>query len=86
MAQKPGAQDARPVDALSFEEALKELEEIVRLLESGEVELERSINIYGRGAELKAHCEKKLEAARLKVEKIVLGPDGAAKAEPADFG
>ena len=70
---------------LSFEQALAELEKIVSELESGQAPLERSIDIYERGAALKAHCEKKLEAARLKVEKIVLGQGGAVSAEAADF-
>lgn len=69
----------------SFEQALAELEKIVSELESGQAPLERSIDIYERGAALKAHCEKKLEAARLKVEKIVLGQGGAVSAEAADF-
>jgi len=75
---------APDVAKLSFEQALAELETIVRQLESGDVELERSIEIYERGAALKAHCETKLQAAQLRVEKIVLGPDGAAS-EPAEF-
>lgn len=70
---------------LSFEQALAELETIVSKLESGQAPLEQSIDLYERGALLKAHCEKKLEAARLKVEKIVLGQSGAVSAEPADF-
>jgi exodeoxyribonuclease VII small subunit len=70
---------------LSFEQALAELETIVSRLESGQAPLEQSIDLYERGATLKAHCEKKLEAARLKVEKIVLGQGGAVAAEPADF-
>jgi exodeoxyribonuclease VII small subunit len=41
--------------------------------------------MYERGAALKAHCEKRLEAARLRVEKIVVGPQGAISAEPAEF-
>ena len=51
------------MDKLSFEEALKSLEEIVARLESGRVELEESIAIYERGAALKAHCERKLKDA-----------------------
>jgi exodeoxyribonuclease VII small subunit len=76
----------RPVEELSFEEALKELESIVRHLEDGDVELERSIAIYERGAALKTHCEKKLQAAQLKVEKIVLNAEGKPETEPADIG
>ena len=72
--------------ALSFEQALAELEKIVAQLESGQAPLEESIALYERGARLKAHCEARLEAARLKVEKIVVGRDGSAdRAEPAEF-
>ena len=74
------------IDGLSFEQALAELETIVRQLESGEVELEKSIAIYERGAALRAHCEGKLKDAELKVEKVMLGEDGKAKTEPADLG
>jgi len=71
---------------LSFEQALAELERIVAQMERGDVALEDSIALYQRGAALKAHCEAKLKDAQLKVEQIVLGPDGAAKAEPAKIG
>ena len=74
------------VSALSLEQALAELERIVAELESGQAPLERSIDMYERGARLKAHCEGRLEQARLRVEKIVVGPGGeASRAEPADF-
>ena len=61
---------------MSFEEAMKKLEEVVRDLESGNVELEKSIALYEEGARLKAHCEKKLKEAEEKVAKITLGADG----------
>ena len=77
--------DTSDIAALSFEQALAELEKIVSELESGQAPLERSIEVYERGAALKAHCESKLEAARLRVEKIVVGPNGAVSAEPAEF-
>ena len=74
------------VASLTFEQALAELERIVSELESGQAPLERSIDMYERGARLKAHCEGRLEQARLRVEKIVVGPGGeAVRAEPADF-
>ncbi len=74
------------ISNLSFEQALGELEKIVGELESGQAPLERSIEMYERGAALKAHCEARLEAARLRVEKIVMGPGGeAARSEPAEF-
>lgn len=65
------------LDKLSFEEALRQLEEIVARLESGRVELEESITIYERGAALKAHCERKLKDAEARIEKIVIGAGGA---------
>ena len=74
----------KPVDKMSFEEALAELEGIVRQLETGDVELEKSIAIYERGAALKAHCEARLKSAELKVEQIVHGTNGPTP-EPAAF-
>ena len=77
---------AIPAD-LSFEDALAQLETIINELERGQVPLERSIEIYERGAALKAHCEQRLKAAQLRVEKIVVGSDGQPRGvEPAEFG
>ena len=74
------------ISALSFEQALAELERIVGELESGQAPLEQSIELYERGARLKAHCEARLDAAKLRVEKIVMGPQGLpAGSEPAEF-
>lgn len=73
------------IATMSFEQALGELEEIVRRLESGESELDQAIGAYERGAQLKRHCEKKLSEARAKVEKITHGPEGATGTEPADI-
>ena len=70
---------------LNFEEALAELEDIVQRLEAGDVNLEESIDIYTRGAQLKRHCEAKLRAAEEKIEKVVLSADGSVQAEPADL-
>lgn len=69
---------------LTFEEALKELEAIVARLEDGRVDLEKSIEIYERGVQLKAHCEAKLKSAQARIEKIVVGPGGAAGVQPFD--
>ncbi|KCZ60656.1 exodeoxyribonuclease VII small subunit [Hyphomonas chukchiensis] len=74
----------KSIDKMSFEEALSELEGIVKQLEAGEVELEKSIAIYERGAALKAHCESRLKSAELKVEQIVQGAGGVTT-EPASF-
>lgn len=68
---------------LSFEEALAQLEQIVRQLESGQADLESSITEYERGMALKTHCQKKLDVAKLKVEKIIASPQGIAS-EPLD--
>ena len=78
---------AAPIPAdLSFEAALQRLEQIVSRLESGQAPLEESIALYEEGARLKAHCEERLKAAQLRVEKIVVGADGQAKGvEPAGF-
>lgn len=75
-----------PVEQLSFEAALKELEDIVGRLEQGEVDLEDSIALYERGQALKAHCEKKLKSAEGRLEKIVAGASGAQGSEPMDVG
>lgn len=77
--------DVPDLSGLSFEQALAELESIVSELESGRAELERSIQVYERGALLKAHCEAKLKEAQLRVEKIVMGSAGPAGVEAADF-
>ena len=75
----------RPVTEMSFEEALKELEGVVAQLERGEVPLDQSIRLYERGAELRKHCEAKLQAAQARVEMITLGENGqAAGTKPAE--
>jgi exodeoxyribonuclease VII small subunit len=79
------ADAASDIQSMSFEAALAELERIVEQLERGEVELEKSIGLYERGAALKAHCEARLKEAQLKVDKLVVGGDGSVSAEPADL-
>ena len=74
----------KAIDKLSFEEALGELEGIVRNLESGEAPLEDSIANYERGTQLKIHCEAKLREAREKIEKITVNQDGGLSATPLD--
>ena len=61
---------------LSFEAALKRLEEIVRKLESGEASLDEAIELYGEGDRLKQQCEARLQAAQARIEKIQLGRGG----------
>jgi exodeoxyribonuclease VII small subunit len=71
------------IAAMSFEDALAELEQIVRRLEGGQVKLDEAILSYERGAHLKRHCEEKLNEAQQRVDRIVIGPDGTVTAEPA---
>ncbi len=71
-----------PVETLSFEAALGELETIVRGLEKGDTALEDSIAAYERGAALKKHCEKKLREAQSKIEKISVNDDGTVSTVP----
>lgn len=66
------------ISALTFEQALQALEEVVKQLESGEVALDDSITLYERGEALRAHCQARLDAASARIEKIVAGPDGRA--------
>ncbi len=72
MSQQPEA-----ISELSFEAALKRLEEIVRKLESGEASLDDSIELYGEGDRLKQQCEARLQAAQARIEKIQFGRDGS---------
>ncbi len=71
---------------LSFEDALKELEEIVRGLESGKGKLDDAIAAYERGSALKRHCERKLAEAEARIEKIALSANGTVRSEPAGIG
>ena len=64
---------------LSFEAAMRELEEIVGALEKGNVDLYKSIALYERGEVLKKHCDALLKSAEARIEKIISGADGAAK-------
>jgi exodeoxyribonuclease VII small subunit len=71
------------IAAMSFEEALAELEQIVRRLEGGAGKLDEAIQSYERGALLKRHCEAKLREAQARVDKVVMAADGSLKTEPA---
>jgi exodeoxyribonuclease VII small subunit len=84
-AESPEGGLPRDVAAMSFEQALAELEKIVQDLERGQLDLDAAITAYERGTQLKLHCEGKLREAQLRVEKISLGPDGQARAEPTDL-
>lgn len=73
----------KPIEEMSFEEALIELEELVNDLDSGNVPLEKSVVLYERGERLKTHCESKLKAAEMKIQEITNSGSGVS-AKPAD--
>ena len=72
------------ISGLSFEDALAELERIVRGLEGGQQKLEDAIIQYERGAALRRHCEAKLAEAETRVQAIVERADGSLALRPAD--
>ena len=73
------AEGSTDISGLSFEDALRALEEVVRKLESGEVPLDQSIDLYERGEALRKHCQARLDAAQARIEKIVTGASGEAR-------
>jgi len=72
------------VSAMSFEDALAELEQIVRGLETGQQKLEDAISAYERGVALRRHCETKLEEAEARVQVIVQRSDGSLATRPSE--
>lgn len=82
MARSPIPPD---IAKMSFEDALGELEGIVKRLEEGESKLDEAIQSYERGAALKRHCEAKLKDAKAKVDKITLDSEGGVVSAPADM-
>ncbi len=75
-AGRGGEAAARPIESLSFEEAMAELEALVQRLERGQLDLEASIAAYERGTALRRHCAPTLAEAELRVEKIGLDREG----------
>lgn len=74
----------KPVAGMSFEEAMAALEQVVGALEKGDVELDKSIALYQRGADLKAHCAAKLKDAEEKVELIRAQEGRAVETTPVE--
>ena len=79
---KTAAQLPPDIAALSFEDALIELEKLVKQLEDGKAKLDDAITAYERGAMLKRHCETKLREAQAKIEQITVGSDGSVSTKP----
>lgn len=69
---------------LSFEDALVQLESIVRELEGGKIKLDDAVEAYEKATALKKFCEEKLKAAQLKIEKINVSPEGVVATELLD--
>lgn len=88
MSEKPVEPDniADDIAGMNFEDALKALEDIVRKLESGQVSLEESLDIYTRGTRLRQHCELKLKDATARIEKIAKAQDGTLGTVELDAG
>ena len=66
----------KEISELSFEEAMEELENVIRQLETGRIKLDEAVAVYERGVKLKNLCEEKLKTAQSKIEKLVIGQDG----------
>lgn len=76
--------DNTEINELSFEDALMQLENIVRELESGRIKLDDAVKAYERAVALKKLCETKLATAKLKIEKIEVASNGELKVSPLD--
>ncbi|MEE8445793.1 MAG: exodeoxyribonuclease VII small subunit [Alphaproteobacteria bacterium] len=73
------------IKAMKFEDAMGELESIVKKLEAGEVKLDDAIAAYERGDALKKHCQAKLAEAQSRIDKIAQAADGEVTSEPASI-
>ena len=78
------SEEIKNIEDLSFEEALIQLENIVRELESGRIKLDDAVSSYEKAVALKKLCSDKLQAATLKVEKIEISKDGTISTSPLD--
>lgn len=74
-----------PIETLSFEQAIRELEIIVRQLEEGRVDLNKAILFYERGNALKKHCEEKLKQAKMRIDQINVDDEGNVSVVPSSL-
>lgn len=72
----------KDIQTLSFEQAMSELEETVKRLESGKVTLDECVSVYSRGTYLKRHCQFKLSEAESKIDKLIVNKDGTVDTVP----
>ena len=73
------------INIMTFEDALKSLEEIVSKLDSGEIDLDKAVEAYEMATRLKEHCENKLKEAQLRIEKIEVDKDGELATKVMDI-
>ena len=66
----------KEIEKLTFEEAMEELENVVRQLESGKIKLDEAVAVYERGVKLKSFCEAKLNDAKSKIDKLIVSKEG----------
>lgn len=74
--------ETKPIEDMMFEEAMAELEALVRRLEDGRFPLEEAVKAYERGTALRQHCEKKLQSAKMKIEQIITTPTRGIEQKP----
>ena len=84
MAKSAEAKDKKP-DDLTFDEALRQLEELAAKLEEGDIPLEDSLRVYERAVGLFAHCRGRLDTMEQRIELLTEDLDGSLKIEPADL-
>jgi exodeoxyribonuclease VII small subunit len=77
--------DGIDISQMEFEQAMKELENIVKILEEGKSSLKESVTLYERGAQLKKHCDDILESAQLRINQISFDKDGVMKQTEVDL-
>jgi exodeoxyribonuclease VII small subunit len=70
------------IQSMTFEQAMAELEETVRRLETGKITLDESVTVYTRGTQLKYYCDFKLNEASAKIEKLIIKKDGTDETVP----
>jgi exodeoxyribonuclease VII small subunit len=75
----------KDISVMSFEEALAELQGLVKELEKGEGKLDEAVDTYKRGIALKEHCERKLRDAQERIARIVIAPNGGVTAEAIEL-
>ena len=76
---------SKSIEKMSFEEALAELEEIVRKIDTGQEDLASAVSSFERGVTLKKHCESMLKQAKMRIEKIVSVSDDEIKTSEAEL-